>query len=79
LVDIATDIGQVVGVSNDVIVEAALPYGASEGRIELGYGSGGKTLKGADDFGEAVLVRSIWLPAIRPNRERFSLVQIVTK
>jgi len=29
LLDIATDIGEVVRVSNDVIVEAALPYGAS--------------------------------------------------
>ena len=55
MVDIATDIGQVVGVSNDVIVKATLPYGASEGRIEFGYGSGGKTFKGADDFGEAVV------------------------
>ena len=53
--DIAADIGQVVGIANNVIVKAALPYCASERTIELGYGSGGETFKGADDFGEAVL------------------------
>jgi hypothetical protein len=30
LVDIATDIGEVVSISDDVIVETALPHGASE-------------------------------------------------
>lgn len=53
--DIAADIGQVVGIANDVIVEAALPYCAAERWIEFGYGSGGETFKGADDFRKAVV------------------------
>ena len=53
--DIAADIRQVVGIANNVIAKAALPYCASERWIEFGYGSGGETFEGADDFGEGVL------------------------